>query len=138
VFTKAVVEPNGIYSREETARLLGISLTTLKQLIKSGQLVVSQPVGIRRVFIKGSNILEMLDRTSLPNKVALSAGSQHSDHNYRAPNTTTPRKIVHPDISARLDNSVPSALREQPALPVRHRAPASSKHSAPSKGGAIR
>jgi hypothetical protein len=44
---------------------LGVSLTTLKQLIRAGHLIVSQPAGIRRVFIKGSSILEMLERTTL-------------------------------------------------------------------------
>ena len=63
--SKTTLEPNAIYSRAETAHLLGISLTTLKQMIRSGHLVVSQPAGIRRVFIKGSSILEMLDRTML-------------------------------------------------------------------------
>ncbi|MBI5651258.1 MAG: helix-turn-helix domain-containing protein [Chloroflexi bacterium] len=63
---KPVIEPNAIYSREETAHLLGISLTTLKQLIRAGHLVVSQPLGLRRVFIKGASILEMMDRTAVP------------------------------------------------------------------------
>jgi hypothetical protein len=65
VTPKPSIEPNAIYSREETAHVLGISLTTLKQLIRAGHLVISQPVGIRRVFIKGASILEMLDRTTL-------------------------------------------------------------------------
>lgn len=60
---KTPVDPDAIYSREETAQLLGISLSTLKRLYRSGQLKVSRPNGIRRMFIKGSSILEMLDRT---------------------------------------------------------------------------
>ncbi len=63
--SKLAVDPNTIYSRGEAAHLMGVSLTTLKQLIRSGQLVVSRPDGIRRVFIKGSSILTMLDRTTL-------------------------------------------------------------------------
>ena len=72
---KPVVDPNGVYSRAETAHLLGISLTTLKQLIRSGQLLVSQPVGIRRVFIKGSCILEMLERTTIAPRMAAAFAS---------------------------------------------------------------
>jgi len=63
VLDKTPVDPDAIYSREETAQLLGISLSTLKRLYRSGQLKVSRPNGIRRMFIKGSSILEMLDRT---------------------------------------------------------------------------
>lgn len=61
VFAKTPIESNAIYTREETAHLLGISLSTLKHLIRTGQLKVSQPVGLRRVFIRGTSILEMLD-----------------------------------------------------------------------------
>ena len=39
------------------------SLSTLKKLIDQGYLQVSQPPGMRRVFIKGSSILHMLDQT---------------------------------------------------------------------------
>lgn len=60
---KLAVQPNAIYSREETANILGISLSTLKRLIHSGQLQVSRPTGLRRMFIKGSSILEMLDNS---------------------------------------------------------------------------
>lgn len=38
-------------------------MSTLKQIIRGGHLKVSQPKGIRRVFIKGASILEMLDQT---------------------------------------------------------------------------
>ncbi len=61
MFSKTPIEPNAIYTREETAELLGVSLSTLKQLIRSGQLKVSQPAGMRRVLIRGASILEMLD-----------------------------------------------------------------------------
>jgi excisionase family DNA binding protein len=60
---KVTVEPNVIYSREEAAHILGISLSTLKRLIHSGQLRASRPAGLRRIFIKGASILEMLDNS---------------------------------------------------------------------------
>jgi excisionase family DNA binding protein len=62
---KLTVEPNAVYSREEVAEILGISLSTLKRLIHSGQLQVSQPKGLRRIFVKGSSILEMLDSSAM-------------------------------------------------------------------------
>jgi len=61
VFAKTPIEPNAIYTREETAHVLGVSLSTLKHLIRTGQLKVSQPTGLRRVFIRGTSILEMLE-----------------------------------------------------------------------------
>ena len=60
---KRSIEPDAIYSREEAADALGISLSTLKKLINAGYLRVSQPVGIRRIFIKGESIIAMLDET---------------------------------------------------------------------------
>jgi excisionase family DNA binding protein len=60
---KPTIEPNAIYSREEAAQILGISLSTLKRLIHSGQLRVSQPKGLRRIFIQGASILEMLEES---------------------------------------------------------------------------
>ncbi len=62
---KQPVEPNAIYSREETAQILGVSLSTLKRLIHQGQLRVSRPAGLRRIFIRGSSILEMLEDSVL-------------------------------------------------------------------------
>lgn len=64
---KAPIIENAVYSREEAAQLLGVSLSTLKRLIRSGQLTVSQPAGLRRVFIKGSSILQMLEATQVEN-----------------------------------------------------------------------
>ena len=63
MFAKTPIEPNAIYTREETAHLLSVSLSTLKQLIRTGQLKVSQPAGLRRVFIRGTSILEMLEQS---------------------------------------------------------------------------
>ncbi len=62
---RASIDPNAIYSRQEAARLLGISLSTLKKLISGGYLRVSRPPGMRRIFIKGENILAMLDATEV-------------------------------------------------------------------------
>jgi excisionase family DNA binding protein len=59
------INPESVYSREETAELLGVSLSTVKRLIASGQLVASRPDSIRRIFIKGSSILQMLEETKI-------------------------------------------------------------------------
>lgn len=61
--TKPRIEPGAVYSRQEAAEALGISLSTLKRLIKKGHLQVSKPGGMRRVFITGESILAMLDET---------------------------------------------------------------------------
>lgn len=63
MFAKQPIEPNAVYTRKEAAQCLGVSLSTLKYLIRTGQLAVSQPLGMRRMFIKGSSILEMLQQT---------------------------------------------------------------------------
>jgi excisionase family DNA binding protein len=60
---KRTINPSAVYSRQEAAEILGVSLSTLKKLIDAGYLRVSRPVGVRRVFIQGSSILEMLDAT---------------------------------------------------------------------------
>ena len=60
---KLHIEPGAVYSRQEAAEALGISLSTLKRLIKKGHLQVSKPAGMRRVFITGESILDMLDST---------------------------------------------------------------------------
>jgi excisionase family DNA binding protein len=59
------IHPEAIYSREEAAELLGVSLSTIKRLIASGELVASRPDSIRRIFIKGSSILRMLEETKI-------------------------------------------------------------------------
>jgi excisionase family DNA binding protein len=59
------IDPNAVYSREEAAELLGVSLSTVKRLIAAGQLAASRPDSIRRIFIKGSSILKMLEETVL-------------------------------------------------------------------------
>jgi excisionase family DNA binding protein len=62
---KPHVETGAVYSREEAAQALGISLSTLKRLIKKGHLRVSKPDGMRRVFITGESILAMLENTAV-------------------------------------------------------------------------
>lgn len=62
---KLRIEPGAIYSRQEASEALGISLSTLKRLIKKGHLQVSKPSGMRRVFITGESILAMLNSTAL-------------------------------------------------------------------------
>lgn len=59
------IHPDAIYSREETAKLLGVSLSTIKRLIAARQLEASRPESIRRIFIKGSSILRMLEETKI-------------------------------------------------------------------------
>jgi len=60
---KLHIEPGAVYSRQEAAEALGISLSTLKRLIKKNHLNVSKPAGMRRVFITGESILAMLEST---------------------------------------------------------------------------
>jgi len=59
------IQPDAIYSREEAADVLGVSLSTIKRLIAAGQLEASRPESIRRIFIKGSSILQMLEDTKI-------------------------------------------------------------------------
>ena len=59
------IHSDAVYSREETAELLGVSLSTIKRLIAAGQLEASRPESIRRVFIKGSSIMRMLEATKI-------------------------------------------------------------------------
>ncbi len=63
--TRPGINPEAVYSREETAELLGVSLSTVKRLIAAGQLEASRPESIRRVFIKGSSILRMLETSRI-------------------------------------------------------------------------
>jgi excisionase family DNA binding protein len=62
---KPSIEAGAVYSRQEAAEALGISLSTLKRLIKKGHLRVSKPSGMRRVFITGESILAMLNQTTV-------------------------------------------------------------------------
>ncbi len=60
---KLDIKPDAVYNRQEAAELLGVSLSTLKRLIKNGHLQVSRPDGMRRLFITGKSIQAMLDST---------------------------------------------------------------------------
>jgi excisionase family DNA binding protein len=55
------IVPTRVYSRAEVAEILNVSLSTVKRLLASGQLRASQPLGLRRVFITGQAILDMLE-----------------------------------------------------------------------------
>ena len=74
---KPVIEPNAVYSREEAAEILGVSLSTVKRIIADGHLQVSKLNGGRRVFIRGASILTMLDQSAVQ--------SQPSSNSKRAP-----------------------------------------------------
>lgn len=58
--TRPPVELNRVYSRAEVAEILNVSLSTVKRAIAAGTLRASQPPGMRRVFITGQAIMEML------------------------------------------------------------------------------
>ncbi len=62
---KIAIVSSAVYSRQEAARALGISLSTLKRLIGNGHLRVSKPDGMRRIFITGESLLDMLSETSV-------------------------------------------------------------------------
>ena len=62
---KIAIESSAVYSRQEAAQALGISLSTLKRLISNGHLRVSKPDGMRRIFITGESLLDMLSETSV-------------------------------------------------------------------------
>jgi excisionase family DNA binding protein len=62
---KLTINERAVYSRQEAAEILGVSLSTLKKLIDTGYLRVSRPIGVRRVFIQGSSIVEMLHKTAV-------------------------------------------------------------------------
>jgi excisionase family DNA binding protein len=55
------IEPKRVYSREEVAELLNVSLSTVKRLIAARRLRASQPPGMRRVLILGQHILDLLE-----------------------------------------------------------------------------
>jgi excisionase family DNA binding protein len=59
------IHADAVYSREEAAEVLGVSLSTIKRLISSGELEASRPDSIRRIFIKGSSIIRMLEQTKM-------------------------------------------------------------------------
>ena len=62
---RPIIEPNRVYSREEVAEVLNVSLSTIKRLIAAGTLRVSSPLGMRRVLIRGQHILDLLEQTEV-------------------------------------------------------------------------
>lgn len=60
---RPAIVPTRVYSRTEVAEILNVSLSTVKRLLASGQLRASQPPGLRRVFITGQAILDMLEES---------------------------------------------------------------------------
>lgn len=50
-----------VYSREEAAEILGVSLSTLKRMIASGELQVYRPNGQRRVMILGASLWRLFN-----------------------------------------------------------------------------
>lgn len=75
------VLPTRVYSRAEVAEILNVSLSTVKRLLASGQLQASQPAGLRRVFITGQAILDMLATTQMDAQAAPDAPeSGDSEH----------------------------------------------------------
>ena len=76
---RPIIEPNRVYSREEVAEVLNVSLSTIKRLIASGMLRVSSPVGMRRVLIRGQHILEMLDASEVKLGNRKTHDSEHND-----------------------------------------------------------
>jgi excisionase family DNA binding protein len=62
---RPAIEPNRVYSREEVAEILNISLSSVKRLIQARRLRVSQPPGMRRVLILGQHILDLLNSTEM-------------------------------------------------------------------------
>lgn len=71
---RPAIEPNRVYSREEVAEILNISLSSVKRLIQTRRLRVSQPPGMRRVLILGQHILDCLKSTELD-----PGSSQHAE-----------------------------------------------------------
>jgi excisionase family DNA binding protein len=57
------IEANAIYTREEAAELLRIGLSTLKRWIANGEIEISRLEGSRRIMIKGSSLLDMIERS---------------------------------------------------------------------------
>jgi len=70
------IEPNRVYSRVEVAEILNVSLSTVKRAITSGQIRASQPPGMRRVFITGQALLEMLEASEMKAKKKKSSKSK--------------------------------------------------------------
>ena len=51
--SKLTINESAVYSRQEAAEILGVSLSTLKKLIDAGYLRVSRPPGCAEFSFKG-------------------------------------------------------------------------------------
>ncbi|MBN1679317.1 MAG: helix-turn-helix domain-containing protein [Anaerolineae bacterium] len=71
--------PTRVYSRAEAAEILDVSLSTVKRLLASGELRASQPVGLRRVFITGQAILDMLDCSEMQSGIQATGTVEQPD-----------------------------------------------------------
>ncbi|MBI4769446.1 MAG: helix-turn-helix domain-containing protein [Chloroflexi bacterium] len=67
---RPAIQTKRVYSREEAAEVLGVSLSTLTRLIAGGHLGAYQPAGMRRVFITGASLLRMLGEETVGASVA--------------------------------------------------------------------
>lgn len=68
-----------VYSRNEVAEILNVSLSTVKRLLASGELRSSQPPGLRRVFITGQAILDMIEEHETPDQETKAGRERDSD-----------------------------------------------------------
>ena len=72
------IEAKRVYSREEVAELLNVSLSTVKRLIAARRLRASQPPGMRRVLILGQHILDLLEVSEInPDRQPASENGNH-------------------------------------------------------------
>ncbi len=79
---RPLIEPTRVYSRAEVAEILNVSLSTVKRMLANGHLRASQPPGLRRVFITGQAILDML------------ANYEAGNRNARLANDSTPAQKI--------------------------------------------
>jgi len=71
VTDRPAIQPTRVYSREEAAEVLGVSLSTVKRLIAEGHLKPAPLPGMRRVVITGSSLLRMLgEEMTLDSQIA--------------------------------------------------------------------
>jgi excisionase family DNA binding protein len=84
---RPLIEPNRVYSREETAEVLNVSLSTIKRLIAARQLRVSQPPGMRRVLILGQHILDLIAATEVKDPTTLDDNSHSGADDEQPPKT---------------------------------------------------
>lgn len=81
---------NRVYSRAEVAEILNISLSTVKRLLAAGKLRASQPPGLRRVFITGQAILDMLAENEGYRERAMNDDGDEADASKTPPDDNSP------------------------------------------------